>query len=85
MILKSLAGVVILVGIYYIYKYIRKKMMINKDYNRKVSKEDLGIRKDLAFLREELLKTDNPNTRNEILNKIQIIVDSNSMKGKEDE
>jgi hypothetical protein len=70
--------IIVLLGfIYYIYKWLKKKIMINRDYNRKINKEDLKTRKDLAVLREELFKTDNPNVRNEILNKIEAIVKSN--------
>jgi hypothetical protein len=65
---------VILIGIYYIYRKVKKKIMINRDYNRKLNDGDLKLRNDLAVLRKELLKTDNPNLRNEILNKIDVMV-----------
>jgi hypothetical protein len=83
---KFIYGIVIIVllgFIHYIYKWLKKKIMIKRDYNRKINKGDLKIRKDLSTLREELMKTDNPSVRNEILNKIDAIVKSNEREGNE--
>jgi hypothetical protein len=79
----GILAIVLLALIRYIYRKIKKKIMINRDYNRKTNKEDLKIRKDLSTLREELFKTDNPSVRNEILNKIDAIVKSNEREGNE--
>jgi hypothetical protein len=66
-------GIVILVSLYYIYKKIKIKIMISKDYNRKISKDDLKVRKDLETLRKQLFQSEDPVVNNEILNKIQKI------------
>ena len=75
-------GFVFLIGLYYSYKRVKRKIVIKKDYNRKISDQDLKVRKDLEVLRNQLLSSENPDINNEILNKIQAIVDAkNDRKG----
>ena len=64
---------VVIMG-YYIYKNIKKKIMIKKDYNRKINNDDLKVRKDLQILRTQLFQSDNPEVNNQIIKKIQTIV-----------
>lgn len=64
---------VVIMG-YYIYKNIKKKIMIKKDYNRKINNDDLKVRKDLQLLRNQLFQSDNPEVNNQIIKKIQTIV-----------
>jgi hypothetical protein len=64
---------VVIMG-YYIYKNIKKKIMIKKDYNRKINNDDLKVRKDLQILRNQLFQSDNPEVNNQIIKKIQTIV-----------
>ena len=69
--------------IYYIYRKIKKKNMVNKDYNRKINDYDLKVRNDLSVLRKELMKTDSPEIRNQILNKIDLIIKNREKEGNE--
>jgi hypothetical protein len=77
--------IVFLVILYYIYKNVKKKIMINRDYNRKISKNDLKVRKDLETLRNQLYRAKDPVSKNEIIDKIQAIVNVNSGDKEEDE
>jgi len=76
-------GVVAMTIIYYIYRKIKKKNMVNKDYNRKINDYDLKVRNDLSVLRKELMKTDSPEIRNQILNKIDLIIKNREKEGNE--
>lgn len=76
-------GVVAIAILYYIYRNIKKKNMINKDYNRKINDYDLKVRNDLSVLRKELMKTDSPEIRNQILNKIDLIIKNREKEGNE--
>jgi len=58
-------------GIYFLYRKIKK---MKKEYYSKVTKfDDDHIRNDLRTLRKQLLVTEDPNTRKEIMKKIEII------------
>jgi type II secretory pathway component PulC len=71
----------ILIVSYYIYRKIKKNKMIKKDYNRKFSSDELKTRNDLSILRKELFKSTDPTTKNELLNKIDAIVNAQTRKG----
>ena len=68
----------VIILLYFTFKKIKKRIMVRKDYNRKISKEDLKVRKDLEILRNQLFQSDDPAVNNELLNKIQAITKSNS-------
>lgn len=68
---------------YYIHKKLKKDKMVKKDYNRKFSDKELKTRNDLAVLRKELLKSDDPSLKNEILNKIDAIIKVENRKERE--
>lgn len=71
---------IFLIFFYYIYKKIKSKKMIYKDYNRKISNMDKSLQKDLDYLRSQLFKSEDPKINNEILNKIESIVKNNKIK-----
>lgn len=58
---------------YYSIKRIVKKYKLNSDFNRKLNKTELMVKKDLSHLRDELFKTDSIERRNEIVAQIEII------------
>jgi hypothetical protein len=65
---------------YYIYKKLKHKKMVHKDYNRKFSRRDRGLQKDLQTLRNQLFESEDPAVNNEILNKIYTIIKSQNPK-----
>lgn len=72
-ILYSVLGLGILTGLYFLFKYVNRKYKIYKEYNKTLNDEDKKLKEDLSELRKQILLSDSPEKRNELITKIEIL------------
>ena len=72
-ILYSVLGLGILTGLYFLFKYVTRKYKIYKEYTKTLIDEDKKLKEDLSELRKQILLSDSPEKRNELITKIEIL------------
>lgn len=63
----------ILTGVYFLFKYGNRKYKIYKDYKNTLNGEEIKLKEDLSELRKQILLSDSPEKRNELISKIEIL------------
>lgn len=72
-ILYSVLGLGILTGLYFLFKYVNRKYKIHKEYNKTLNDEQKKLKEDLSELRKQILLSESPEKRNELISKIEIL------------
>lgn len=75
-ILNIIVWCITIIFLFYLYIKIKKKILIVKDYNRKINKHDKKIKDELVILRKELISTEDVTKKNFILKQIENIVNN---------
>lgn len=72
-ILYSVLGLSISTGLYFFVMKKYRKYKIYKEYNKTLNDEDKKLKEDLSELRKQILLSDSPEKRNELITKIEIL------------
>jgi predicted membrane protein len=72
-ILYSVLGLSMVTGLYFLFKYVNRKYNIHKDYKNTLNGEEIKLKEDLSELRKQILLSDSPEKRNELISKIEIL------------
>jgi len=62
-----------LTGVYFLFKYVNRKYKIYKDYKNTLNGDEIKLKEDLSELRKQILLSDSPEKRNELISKIEIL------------
>ena len=62
-----------LTGVYFLFKYANRKYKIYKDYKNTLNGDEIKLKEDLSELRKQILLSDSPEKRNELISKIEIL------------
>jgi hypothetical protein len=62
-----------LTGVYFLFKYGNRKYKIYKDYKNTLNGDEIKLKEDLSELRKQILLSDSPEKRNELISKIEIL------------
>jgi hypothetical protein len=60
-------------GLFFIVKRLYLRYKTSKDYNRVLNSDEKKLKEDLDVLRREILLTDSPYKRNELIRKIDVL------------
>ena len=62
-----------LTGVYFLFKYGNRKYKIYKDYKNTLNGEEIKLKEDLSELRKQILLSESPEKRNELISKIEVL------------
>jgi len=62
-----------LTGVYFLFKYGNRKYKIYKDYKNTLNGDEIKLKEDLSELRKQILLSESPEKRNELISKIEIL------------
>jgi hypothetical protein len=72
-ILYSVLGLSMVTGLYFLFKYVNRKYNIHKEYNKTLNDEEKKLKEDLSELRKQILLSESPEKRNELISKIEVL------------
>ena len=72
-ILYSVLGLCMAIGLYFFIMKKYKKYKIYKEYNKTLNDEEKKLKEDLSELRKQILLSESPEKRNELISKIEVL------------